>query len=589
MEKWMQVMRRADFNGLAQRFGLDPVTIRLMVNRGVNTEEKIERFLYADWRQEYDPYQMKGAEKAADMLQQAIRRGEKIRIASDFDVDGIFSGQILYEGIRACGGDVSVKAPNRVKEGYGVNAGMMEAAAEDGVGTVITCDNGIAAFEAIRRAKELGLTVIVTDHHECQYEEKEEGRVLKLPEADVIVNPHQPDCSYPFEGLCGAGVAYKVIRILYEKCGIPREESLRLLEYVGIATVADVMDLVDENRIFVKEGLARLMHTENAGLRALIRACGLEGKTLTAYHIGFILGPCFNSAGRLDTVDIAFGLLRSTEAAAYPMAEKLREMNESRKGLTRQGEQQAIAWVESQPAMDDVLVIPLPDLHESVAGIVAGRIRERYHHPVIVLTRGADGFKGSGRSIPAWNMFEGLMRCRPLMTKFGGHPMAAGLSLPEENIDLLREQINAETGLTEDDFIPIIRIDVPMPIGYITEERIREFSLLEPCGKGNTKPLFAESRFHILWARILGKNRNVLRMTVENEQRSRMDALYFGDIAAWEEAVRENFGVTALQALYGGRPAGVTMSLAYYPEVNEYMGRRSLQIVVEHWRVVRQP
>lgn len=586
MEKWVQIAKRADFFGLGEKLNLDPVTIRLLVNRGVNTPEKIRHFLYAGWEEEYDPCLMKGAETAADLLLDAIRRGEKIRIASDFDVDGIFSGQILYEAIREAGGDVSVRAPNRVREGYGINEGMVEAARSEGVGTIITCDNGIAAFAALRRAKELGMTVIVTDHHECQYEETGGNRVLKLPEADVIVNPHQPGCHYPFPGLCGAGVVYKVVRILFEKCGISRERSLRFIEYAAIATVADVMDLTDENRILVREGLARLPFTDNAGLRALIRVCGLEGKQLTAYHIGFILGPCFNSAGRLDTVDKAFALLRSTEEAAYPLAESLRNMNESRKALTVQGEERACAWVEAQSEMQDVLVIPLPDCHESIAGIVAGRIRERYHHPTIVLTRGAEGWKGSGRSIESWNMFEGLMRCRSLMTKFGGHPMAAGLSIPEENISLLREMVNRDTGLTEEDFIPIIKIDVAMPLQYITEDRIREFSLLEPFGKGNPKPVFAEREFTVREASVIGKNRNVLRMTVENKAGARMKALYFGDIPSLENSIREVYGSRALEEMYRGYRNPVCLSLAYYPEVNEYRGIRSLQIVVTHWRII---
>ncbi len=582
--KWVLEAKRADFYGLAKKFGIDPVTVRLMVNRGINTEEKMEKYLYAGRADEYSPYEMRGAEEAAERLLAAIRRGERILIATDFDVDGIFSGEILLTAIREAGGEAVVRAPHRTREGYGVNVAMVERACSEGISTMITCDNGIAAFDAVERAKQLGMQVIVTDHHACPYRETAEGQEVLLPQADVIVNPHQPGETYPFHGLCGAGVAYKVAEILYEKCGLSRECSDRLLEYVAVATVADVMDLTDENRIFVREGLRRLQHTENPGLRALIRACGLEGKQLTAYHIGFILGPCFNSAGRLDTAEKAFALLAAGEEEAGPLAESLREMNESRKQLTAQGVEEACAWVEERKKLEDILVIPLPDCHESIAGIVAGRVRERYHHPTIVLTRGEHGWKGSGRSIEAWDMFRGLSACRDLLTRFGGHPMAAGLSLEEENIDVLRRRVNENTGLTEKDFVPIIRIDVAMPLEYISEKLIREFNLLEPFGKGNPKPLFAESWFAIRSARILGKNRNVLKMCVENRAGTRMDAVYFGDIPSFEERVRERFGETELRKLYRGEPNAVCLSLAYYPEVDEYMGRKNLQIVVSQMR-----
>ncbi len=583
-EKWVLAAKKADFRALAGEFGLDPVTIRLMVNRGADTPEKIRTFLMSDWRSEYDPHLMKGAEEAAGRLRAAILRKEKILIASDFDVDGIFSGQILWEAIREAGGQARVLAPDRQKEGYGINVGMVERAAQEGVGTIITCDNGIAAVAAITRAKELGLEVIVTDHHECQYLETADGRELLLPPADVIVNPHQPGCRYPFKGLCGAGVVYKVVQLLYELCGFPREKSLAFLEYAGFATVADVMDLRDENRILVKEGLRRLSHTQNPGLKALLEVCGLAGKTITAYHVGFILGPCFNSAGRLDTVEEAFALLQSTPEKAERTALLLKERNEARKELTRQGLAQAMEWVESNTPLPPVLVIPLPGCHESVAGIVAGRVREQTHHPAVVLTRSADGFKGSGRSIENWNMFEGLSACRDLMTRFGGHPMAAGLSLPEENIPELARRLNDHSGLKEEDFVPVVRIDVPMPLQYITKDLVKEFSVLEPFGKGNPRPLFAEKNFRVLQAAVLGKNRSLVKMLVENEAGIRMDALWFGQADDFGRFISDAFGAAALEALFRRQGGDIRLALVYYPEINEYMGQENLQIIVEHMK-----
>ena len=581
-ERWMLQTKKADFFGLAERLHLDPVTVRLMVNRGVCDEASMRKYMRGSKEDEYDPAEMKGARLAASMLWEAIGRGEKILIASDFDVDGIFSGQILWEGIRCAGGYAETRAPHRVKEGYGVNAEMVRKAWDDGFTTMITCDNGIAAFEAVTEAKHLGMRVIVTDHHQCIRDEAS-GQV-KLPEADVIVNPHQPGCRYPFDGLCGAGVAYKLMELFFRQGGLPMERCDRFLEYAAIATVADVMDLVDENRILVKEGLRRLGTTQNAGLRALIQENGLDAEHLTSYHIGFVIGPCFNAAGRLDTVDRAFALLRAEEEEAKPLAAELKELNDSRKDMTVRGTEEAIRWVESQPKLDDILVIPVPDCHESIVGIVAGRIRERYHHPVFVITRAKEGWKGSGRSLENWDMFEGLLRCQDLLTKFGGHPMAAGISLAEENIDVFRRRINEATGLTAKDFQPVVKIDVAMPLEYITERLLAELAVLEPFGKGNPKPIFAESKFRLRRARVVGRNRNVLQMQVENMAGTRMDAVYFGEIDAFDSLVEERYGGKALNDLYEGLPNPVVLGLAYYPTVNEYRGIRSIQITVTNIR-----
>ena len=599
-EKWLVTTKRGDFYGLAEEFGLDPVTVRLMVNRGVQSSADIRKFLYADWHDEYDPHLMKGASEGAAMLLQAIRRGERIMIASDFDVDGIFSGRILLEAITAVGGTAVLTAPDRMKEGYGVNASMVEKAFAEGVTFMITCDNGIAAFDAVKRAKELGMTVVVTDHHSCQFKEDEAGmRHIILPEADVIVNPHQPGCGYPFKGLCGAGVAYKLVQILYELAGKSREDSLKFLEYAGIATVADVMDLVDENRIFVKEGLKRLEQTENEGLRALINVCGLTGKKLTAYHIGFVLGPCFNSAGRLETVDRAFALLSASGQEAYTIASGLKELNDSRKTLTAEGVKAASEYVDSLKEIPDVLVIPLADCHESLCGIIAGKVRERYNHPAIVLTETADGYKGSGRSIEEYDMFEGLMKIARLFVKFGGHPMAAGLTFKKENLPALVTGINENTGLTPDDFVPKIHIDIPMPVGYASEKIVSETELLGPFGKGNPAPLFADRALKIVSARIMGKEGTMRKFSLEAADGVRREAVFFGDGKALDVMLSDAYGSEAVNALYARRPqygdsgnyggasgpAGIRIDITYSPQINEYMGNRTLQLQLKNIRI----
>lgn len=586
MEKWVLEAKRADFYGLAERFHLDPVIIRLMVNRGINTEEKIEQYLHGRLEQLPHPRQMKDAERAAFLVQKTIARGESIVIASDFDVDGIFSGMILYSGLCRLGAEVSIKTPHRVKEGYGLNRRIVEEAVREKAGLLITCDNGIAAFEALELAHQCGLTVVVTDHHEVAYEEDEHGRRYLLPVAAAIVNPHQPDCRYPFKGLCGAGVAYKLIQLLYEQAGIAEEELYSLLEYVAIATVADVMDLQDENRILVKEGLKRLSKTKNHGLQALMRVNQLDPSRLSAYHIGFVLGPCFNAAGRLETTEPALQLLQAkNQEDAQALAEKLKALNDSRKEMTENGTQQAAELIENSSLKDDkVLVVALADCHESLAGIIAGRLKERYHKPVIVLTEVEDGYKGSGRSIEAYHMFDHLQVCRPLMTRFGGHAMAAGLSLPRENLPLLRRQLNEQCGLTKEDLVPVVRIDVAMPIDYIREDLIRQLEVLEPFGKGNPKPLFAERRFFLRRFTVVGRNRKIIKLVIANESGAVMDAVYFGDVERFQEEAEAFYGSARWQKLCRGEYDGLTASFSYYPSVNEYMGCRSIQITIQNYR-----
>ena len=586
MEKWVLEAKRADFQGLGRRFGVDPLIIRLMVNRGVCTEAEMERYLYGTLEDLNSPGLMKDMEKAAFAVLRTIKAGLPIVIASDFDVDGIFSGQILWEGLRRLGASAGVKTPHRVKEGYGLNQRIVEEAAAEGAGLLLTCDNGIAAFEAAERAAELGIPLVVTDHHEVAFRKEADGsRTYLLPKAEAILDPKQEDCPYPFKKLCGAGVAYKLIQYLYEKQGIPDKDLKALLEYVAIATVADVMDLEGENRILVKEGLKRLRRTEKPGLKALIDANQLAKDRLSAYHIGFVLGPCFNAAGRLETAAEAFALLTAqTLEEAEPLARQLKALNDSRKEMTVKGTERAIEAIENSSLKNDkVMVVSLENCHESLVGIIAGRIKERYHRPVIVVTQVEEGVKGSGRSIEAYNMFEGLQACRHLMSRFGGHAMAAGLTLPKENLPILREQLNREANLTEEDFVPIIKIDAAMPLGYISEKLVEELELLEPFGKGNPKPLFAEKQFWLRRISLVGKTRPIVKLQVQNAVGTVLDAIYFGDAEEFERQVTDKFGRSAWEQALQGRKNEICLMLAYYPSINEYMGRRNLQIVVENY------
>lgn len=585
MEKWVVTAKRADFKAIGEKYNISPVLARLMINRDVRDDEAIRKYLCGTLEDLYEPITMKDISKAASMIMDAGKSGGKIAIASDFDVDGIFSSFILYEALTRLNICAEIFTPDRVKEGYGLNERIVREAHEGGYNMILTCDNGIAAFEAIRLAKELGLAVIVTDHHDIPYEEAPDGTKKTLIScADAVVNPKQADCNYPFKKLCGAGVAFKLVQVLYRKAGIGSSELYEFIEYTAIATVADVMDLTDENRIIVKYGLKQLAHTKNTGLRALIQVNQLNPERISAYHVGFIIGPCFNAAGRLDTVKIALDLLKcKDEARALEIAGELKLLNESRKNMTQQGLNQALDIIENSDIQaGKILLVLLNNCHESLAGIIAGRIREKYNKPVIVFTEVGDGnIKGSARSIEAYNIFDGLMGCRELLSHFGGHPMAAGMTLKKENLPLLRQKLNQACSLTEDDFIPVVRIDVPMPIGYITEKFVEELELLEPFGKGNTKPVFAQKYFKVIKAAVLGKNRNVLKMTVCDDARTMMDAVYFGDIEAFNRFIAGEFGSQAMEAMYSGHLNTVELALTYYPAINEYMGNKKLQIVVQ--------
>ena len=546
MEKWVVSAKRADFQAIAEKFGIDQVTARLIRNRDIVGEPEIRQYLYGTKEDFYDPHLLKDADKLVEILMSKIKEQKKIRIIGDYDIDGVNASYILLRGLRHCHANADVEIPDRMKDGYGINEHLIRYAYEEGVDTILTCDNGIAAVEQTKLAKSLGMTILITDHHEVQEE---------VPPADAVVNPRQADCPYPFKHLCGAAVAYKVICCLYEAYGIPKEETEEFLEFAGFATVGDVMDLIGENRILVKEGLKRLNHTQNVGMASLIRACGLEEKEIKSYHIGFVLGPCINAGGRLDTAKRSLNLLlQKDRAKADVMAAELKTLNDERKDMTQTGAEEAIEWIEKEGrSQDKVLVVYLPDCHESLAGIIAGRIRERYNKPVFVLTDSIDGVKGSGRSIEAYSMFEEMSKCKELYTKYGGHPMAAGLSLPKENVEKFRTFLNEHTTLTEEDFIPKITIDVPMPIGYVTEHLIEELSVLEPFGKGNTKPVFAARDVTLLGARILGKNRNVLKLQVQDVNGCRIEAMLFHHADDFLGKLEEQYGKTEVEALLKGR------------------------------------
>lgn len=566
----MVAAKRADFKGIGERFGIDQVTARIIRNRDVIGEKAIEKYLHGSRKDFYSPWLLRDMEKAVAILQEKIENRNRIRIIGDYDIDGVMSTYILLESLRGLGCDVDMMIPNRITDGYGINEHLIEQAWQEGRDTIITCDNGIAAVTQIRKAKDLGMTVIVTDHHEVPFEDLEGERKEILPPADAIVNPKQKACSYPFAGLCGAVVAMKVMEALYEKMAPEVDLVDKMLPFAGIATIGDVMDLQDENRILVKEGLQRLHHTTNLGLQELIRVNNLEPENISPYHIGFILGPCLNASGRLDTAKRALQLLLadSREEAAV-LAGDLKNLNESRKEMTAQGLEKAIEQVESTSMMEDtVLVVFLPECHESLAGIIAGRLRERYHKPSFVLTRGEEGVKGSGRSIESYSMYEKLCECKEYLTKFGGHPVAAGLSLEEENVERFRRKLNEQSGLTEEDLVEKVTIDVPMPIHYIRKDLVQELSLLEPFGKGNEKPLFAQKNLWISQMRVFGKNRNVVKMRLTDENGYPMDGVYFGN---GDEFAEEGRGKRKI-------------SIVYYPDINMYQGRESLQVIIRHYQ-----
>ena len=572
MEKWVVSAKKADFQQIANKFGIDPVVARLIRNREQITDEEIDTYLHGKITELHSWKLLKGMESLLDILTEKIKEQKKIRIIGDYDIDGVCSTYILLKGLKRAGAAVDVDIPDRMKDGYGISRELIDLAKEAGTDTIITCDNGISAIEQIAYAKELGMTVLVTDHHEVPYEEQEDGSIRTfLPDADAIVNPKQEDCGYPFKGICGGMVAFKVICGLYEKLGIPFKEAEELIPFAAIATVGDVMDLVDENRILVKDGLRRLQNPENEGLKALIRVNNLENREITAYHIGFVLGPCMNASGRLSTAKRALQLLLSQDVKeASVLAEDLKNLNDSRKDMTAKGVEQAVELVETTDLLyDRVLVIYLPDCHESLAGLVAGRVRENYYRPVFVLTDSEDGVKGSGRSIESYSMYEELTGCGDLLTKFGGHPMAAGLSLDKENVEKFKRRLNDQCTLSEEELTEKVVIDMELPFAAITEHFIEELEYMEPFGKGNTKPVFAARGVVMQHVKIIGKNKNVAKATAIDAAGNRMEAICFHDAQEFAERCERNNG---------------KMSITFYPGINEFRGERQIQIVITHYR-----
>lgn len=586
MERWVLLRKGADFEAIGKKYQISPRLACLIRNRDVIGEEAVDRYLNGTISDLYDGMLMKDMDKAIDILKEKILEDKKIRVIGDYDIDGVNATYILLEGLERLGADVDSDIPDRISDGYGLNRHLVERAYEAGVDTLITCDNGIAAADEIAYGKEMGMTVIVTDHHEVPFDEHDGEKRYRIPPADAVMDPKQPDCLYPFKGLCGAAVAYKLMEALWESMGKDSADLDDLIENVAIATIGDVMDLEDENRIFVKEGLQMLRRTKNPGLKALIECTGIDKNSLNSYHIGFVLGPCINASGRLDTAKRALELLRAgTQKEADILAGDLKALNDSRKDMTEEAVKQAEEQVEATTiSKDKVLVVYLPDCHESLAGIVAGRIRENYYKPVFVLTDAEEGVKGSGRSIDGYHMYEELNKCKELLTKFGGHRLAAGLSLPKENVGKFREMLNKKCTLTEEEMKEKVTIDMEMPFGCVTEGLVKELELLEPFGKGNTKPVFAARDVTLLGARILGKNRNVLKLQVQDVNGCRIEAMLFHHADDFLGKLEEQYGKTEVEALLKGRGRQIRISMTYYPDINEYIGKKTPQIVVTHYR-----
>lgn len=584
MENWVIKNRKADFKSIMDRHGISEVIARCLVNKGLEQPEEIEAFLHPSLQHMHDPMLLKDMELVCDLLKDKLVSGKRIRIIGDYDVDGVVSTYVLNRTLKLLGAEVDYEIPDRIRDGYGININMVEEAHTDGIDTILTCDNGIVALEQVSLAKKYGMTVIVTDHHSLV---EVEGEIL-LPEADAIINPKQLDCRYPFKGLCGAVIVYKLAEALLHSFELTGKEDFleELLSYVAIATVCDVMDLVDENRSIVKHGLSLLKNTTNKGLSALMEVSGIDKNLLSAFHLGFVIGPCLNASGRLDTAKKGLELLQAqTVEEAVRLAEEVRALNELRKDMTTENVEKAVKQIEEGPLKQDkVLVVYLEDCHESIAGIIAGRVKEKFNKPTIILTDAEGAVKGSARSIEQYNMIEELSKCRVLMLKVGGHPMAAGLSLAPENIEPLRKKLNEITTLTEEMLIPKVSIDILLPLGYISEALVHELKILEPFGKGNEKPLFAEKDLKIKSAFIIGKNASGIRFRVENQYGCEMDAIYFGDVNTFFQYISDTYGNDAAEKLKTGRGSNLRLTITYYPRINEYNGFKSIQLMIQNYR-----
>ena len=567
--KWMVYAKKADFKQIASEYGIDQVLARIIRNRDICGSKDIDMYLNGNLNDIHNPHSMKDADKFVDIITKKIEEHKPVRIIGDYDIDGICSIYILFCGLKAAGADVDYVVPHRINDGYGINGHLIDNAINEGIDTIVTCDNGIAAYNQVRYAKDNGITMIVTDHHDVPFEIKDDKKVYIVPPADAVINPKQADCDYPFKLLCGAGVAYKLISLLYDRLGLDKKELEDYIEFMAIATVGDIVDLIDENRIVVKYGLKHIAHTKNTGLRALIEECQLDINNISSYHIGFVIGPCLNASGRLDTARQAIELMLCKDnEKAHNMAKELIALNNERKSMTEQETHKAIELVENTGLLKDrVLVIYLKDCHERIAGIIAGRIKERYYRPTFVITNAEDGAKGSGRSIEGYNMYEEINKCKNVLTKYGGHPMAAGLSLAISDIDIFRKMLNDNAILTDEDLIPKMWIDVPMPVSYANIRLVNQLKLLEPFGKGNEKPVFADRNLYVKTASVIGKNKNVLRCQLETEDGTYVPAVQFG-INNIDDIPR----------------AGMRISIIYYPDINTFNGIMSLQIIIKEWK-----
>ena len=600
MSKWMVSMKKSDFQATASKFGIRDITARLLTNRGITSDEDIEMYLHGDKSLLHDPYELSDIKKGAAIIIDEINKNSAIRVIGDYDVDGICSTYILVSGLRMFGADVDFVLPDRVKDGYGLSVKLVDDAFDAGKSVILTCDNGIAASEQIAHAKEKGMTVVVTDHHEVPVDSDKEI----LPEADAVIDPKRRDDKSSFREICGAVVAYKFLQVVATELGRMGEAEVQsffdeMLVFAGLATVCDVMELRDENRVIVKESLKRIADSKNIGLRALINVNKLEADAMTAFHYGFVIGPCLNASGRLDLASRAMSLfLEEDYNKAVSIATDLKNLNDSRKDMTVKGVDRASDLIDieiSGDGLPKVLVVFLPEVHESIAGIIAGRIREKYNRPTIILTEAAkedddqDGqtvkmAKGSGRSIEKYDMFAELSKVKELFAKFGGHKMAAGLSLPVENIEELRKRLNENCSLSEEDFVPVLHLDMALPFSAVDEDLIYEFSLLEPFGNGNTKPVFANRNVKLLSGRILGKNKNCGKYRVSDDSGKVYEMMYFGDMDGFHEFLKSSFGDGAVDDLYNGYTDGSMMiKTAYYPNINSYMGKNTIQMVMSDY------
>lgn len=581
-EKWLLRNKKVDLKAMSEKYKISQLLCKLMVNRDIIDENIINSYINPVYKYLHSPKTMKDVVIAVDIIKRKIQENKKIRIIGDYDVDGIISVFILYTALKKCGANVDYEIPDRIKDGYGINENIVKAAYDDGVDTIITCDNGISAIDQIQYAKDLGLTVIVTDHHDVPFIEEDGVRTFLSSQADAIINPKQIECEYKFKSICGAGVDFKLMEALYEEIGMDKEECYKLIEFVAIATVCDVVDLIDENRIFVKNGLEMLNNSKNIGINALKKACGLEDKEITAYHLGFVIGPCLNASGRLDSAKKGLELLlMEDDEEAKNLAQEIVDLNDARKNMTKEGVDRAVNIIDSTDINNDkILVVYIPDIHESLAGIVAGRVKEKYNKPTIILTKSEEGVKGSARSIEEYNMFEGLLACKELLDKFGGHPMAAGLSLQEDKVDELRKALNNKCELTDEDLTRKIMIDSSLPLEYLNLHLIEELNVLEPFGKGNAKPVFGVKDAKITKAMLLGKDKNVLKLKLLTNNNITIDAMIFNDLENFESKIIEKYGNEGLDNLYNKSNNNISMDFTFYPSINEWNGNKSIQIVV---------